>query len=274
MLVAPVGVGPARSNSDSQTTPAAIMVVQSCPVTPAGVVGWVAEARGAVLRTVFPHHGDPLPPAADGIDGLIVLGGPMHAGDDDGYPAFPAVLELVRRFHDEAKPVLGICLGAQLVSRAFGGRVYPFGGMELGYLPVRLTAAGRRDPLLRGLAPEQRLMQFHEDVFDLPAGAVLLMTRAGCPNQAMRLGAATYGFQFHVEVTETDAPTFLDDCRAGIDKHFGAATDAVCATVRREIAEHYDAGAAFCRTVTERWLDLVEARPQWARRPERRRRSA
>src|SRR3990170_6241555 len=111
MLVAPVGVGPARSNSDSQTTPAAIMVVQSCPVTPAGVVGWMAEARGASLRTVFPHHGDPLPPASDGLDGLILLGGPMHAGDDAGYPAFPAVLELIRRFHADAKPVLGICLG-------------------------------------------------------------------------------------------------------------------------------------------------------------------
>src|SRR3990170_7478965 len=98
MLVAPVGVGPARSNSDSQTTPAAIMVVQSCPVTPAGVVGGVAEARGAVLRTVFPHHGDPLPPAADGIDGVIVLGGPMHAGGDDGYPGFPPVLALIRPF--------------------------------------------------------------------------------------------------------------------------------------------------------------------------------
>ncbi len=274
MVVAPVGLGPARSDSSSQTTPATVLVVQSCPVTPAGVVGLVAAARGADLRTVFPHRGDPLPNAADGIDGLIVLGGPMHAGDDDGYPAFPAVLELIRRFHDEAKPVLGICLGAQLISRAFGGRVYPFGGMELGYLPLRLTAAGRRDPLLRGGAPEQRLMQLHEDNFDLPAGAVLLMTNDTCPNQAMRLGAATYGFQFHVEVTETDAPAFLDDCRDGIDRHFGAAADAVCAAVRREIAEHYDAGAAFCRHVTHRWLDLVEARRQWARRPERRRRSA
>jgi GMP synthase-like glutamine amidotransferase len=271
MLVAPAVRGPSHPDFGSQTAPATILVVQSCPVTPAGVVGQVAEARGANLRTVFPHRGDPLPEPADG---LIVLGGPMHAGDDDGYPAFPAVLELIRRFHDEAKPVLGICLGAQLVARAFGGRVYPFGGMELGYLPLRLTAAGRRDPLLRGCAPEQRLMQFHEDNFDLPAGAVLLMTRAGCPNQAMRLGAATYGFQFHFEVTETDAPAFLEDCRDGIDKHFGATADAVCAAVRREIAEHYDAGAAFCRHVTHRWLDLVEARRQWARRPERRRRRA
>jgi GMP synthase-like glutamine amidotransferase len=247
----------ASENLESDGNPPRLLVVQSCPVTPAGIVGQVAQARGAVLSTVFPHRGEPLPRSTAGFDGLIILGGPMHAGDDINYPAFPALLALIRRFHAQGKPIFGICLGAQLIARAFGKTVYRFGGCEVGYLPVEITADGANDPLLAGLAAEQRIMQMHEDSFDLPARAVLLMRNDACANQAFRLGRTTYGFQFHLEVTETDARNFPRDCWPALQRHFGPRAEAEEARVIAEVAAHYATGEHFCRTVTERWLDLV-----------------
>jgi GMP synthase (glutamine-hydrolysing) len=252
----------------------AILVLQHCPVTPVGIVGEALVQRGAGLDIRMPHRGEAMPATPEGFDGLVVLGGPMHAGDDAGYPAFPPMLGLIRAFHDQAKPVLGICLGAQLISRAFGGTVWPFGGLEIGYLPVRMTPAGRRDPLLKGLALENRIMQLHEDSFDLPAGAVRLMTNGVCANQAIRVGRTTYGFQFHLEVTRRDAPNFPRDCWASMERHYGELAEIVAADVVRSVEAHFDEGAAFCRTVTSRWLDLVAERRAWAEKPHRLRRRA
>ena len=283
MVVAPPGLPPLSNQSPRRIRPEAsgagtvssgaaaqeevqamnILVIQNCPVTPIGVVGDVLTTRGANLATLFPHRGDALPAAPHGFDGLVILGGPQHAGDDVAWPAFAEMLPLIRRFHGEGKPILGICLGAQLISRAFGGTVRPFGGLEIGYLPVEITSAGRDDPLLAGLAAEQRIMQLHEDSFDLPEGAVLLMSNGTCANQAMRLGAATYGFQFHLEVTRADAPNFPRDCWASLVRHYGDGAEAEAARVAREVEDHFEDGAAFCREVTGRWADLVAARRGW-----------
>jgi GMP synthase-like glutamine amidotransferase len=260
------------ASGDSGSAPR-LLVVQSCPVTPAGIVGHVATERGVPLTTIFPHRGEPLPRSSAGFDGLIILGGPMHAGDDAGYPAFPALLALIRKFHAQGKPIFGICLGAQLIARAFGKAVYRFGGCEVGYLPVEITPAGVEDPLLAGLATEQHIMQMHEDSFDLPARALLLMRNDICANQAFRLGRTTYGFQFHLEVTERDARNFPRDCWPALQRHFGAGAEAEEARVLAEVAAHYAIGEHFCRTVTGRWLDLVaECRAAAAER--RRKRAA
>ncbi len=243
-----VGIEPASAR---------LLVVRSCPVTPAGIVGQAAEADGAALTTVFPHRGEALPRSAASFDGMIILGGPMHAGDDAGYPAFRRLLPLIRRFHAQGKPLFGICLGAQLIARAFGKTVYRFGGCEVGYLPVQITEEGQQDPLLGGLAREQRIMQMHEDSFDLPDGAVLLMRNDICANQAFRLGRTTYGFQFHLEVTQAEARSFPRDCWPALQSHFGAGAEAEEARVLAEVEAHYAEGEHFCRTVTGRWLDLV-----------------
>ncbi len=253
----PVALDSTTENTEAAGSPPRLLVVQSCPVTPAGIVGAVAQARGAQLTTIFPHRGEPLPRSTTGFDGLIILGGPMHAADDAGYPAFLTLLALIRRFHAQGKPIFGICLGAQLIARAFGKSVYRFGGCEVGYLPVQITAEGADDPLLAGLAAEQHIMQMHEDSFDLPARALLLMRNDACANQAFRLGRTTYGFQFHLEVTETEARNFPRDCWPALQRHFGARAEAEEARVLAEVAAHYADGEHFCRTVTERWLDLV-----------------
>ena len=234
-----------------------LVVLQHCPVTPVGLVGETAAARGAQIRTLFPHEGDLLPGNLAELEGLIVLGGPMHAADDAGYPAFQGILSLIRACDAEGIPVLGLCLGAQLIARAFGGRVYRFGGLEVGYPPVFLTTAGRTDPLFRGMAATQHVMQMHEDTFDLPAEAVLLISNERCPNQAFRVGVSTYGIQAHPEVTRTDAGNFPRDCWAAMTRHYGDEAEVVEARVLKEIDTHFETGATFCRLITNRWLDLV-----------------
>ena len=236
-----------------------LLVLQHCPVTPVGLVGERGIERGAALVTLFPHDGDPVPHTLAGFDGLIVLGGPMHAGDDGAYPAFAAILSLIRECRVANMPVLGLCLGAQLIARAFGQRVYRFGGLEVGYPPVHLTPAGRNDPLFEGLGPEQRIMQMHEDSFELPQEAVLLMRNDACENQAFRIGASIYGIQAHPEVTQNDARNFPRDCWAAMTRHYGDQAEAVERRVLSEVDAYFESGATFCRTVTDRWLDLVSS---------------
>lgn len=239
-----------------------LLVLQHCPVTPVGLVGQRAIERGAELVTLFPHDGDRVPETMAGFDGLVVLGGPMHAGDDAGYPAFVSIFSLIRVCGSANLPVLGLCLGAQLIARAFGQRVYRFGGLEVGYPTVHLTLAGRNDPLLQGLDPEQRVMQMHEDSFDLPDEAVLLMRNDACENQAFRIGTSIYGIQAHPEVTQKDARNFPRDCWAAMTRHYGAQAEAVERRVLSEVDAYFEVGAAFCRAVTDRWLDLAKRRSQ------------
>ena len=233
-----------------------LLVLQHCPVTPIGLVGERAIERGAELVTLFPHDGDRVPETMAGYDGLIVLGGPMHAGDDARYPAFAPILSLIRECGAANAPVLGLCLGAQLIARAFGQRVYRFGGLEVGYPEVHLTPDGRSDPVFRGLDSEQRVMQMHEDSFDLPQEAVLLMRNDTCENQAFRIGTSIYGIQAHPEVTRKDARNFPRDCWSAMTRHYGGQAETVERRVLSEVDTHFESGAAFCRAITDRWLDL------------------
>jgi GMP synthase (glutamine-hydrolysing) len=161
-----------------------------------GRIGHALKERGHPLDIRHPCLGDPLPETLAEHAGAIIFGGPASANDVD---------EFVRRETDwiavplkEEKPFLGICLGAQMLARHLGGRVYPHadGHAEIGYYPIRPTASGRAvcDPW-----PEQ-VYQWHREGFDLPSGAELLAEGDTFPVQAFRAGCA-YGLQFHPEVT-------------------------------------------------------------------------
>lgn len=231
------------------------------PLAPPGLVGHAIVAAGGHYHSYLPHErygtirvGEPVDLPADdaGWDGLIVLGGTMHAGDDAGFPHFPSLLELIRQFDAAAKPVLGICLGAQLVGRAFGQRVRRQGFVERGFAPIRLTAAAADDPLLTGLDPAPWLLHWHEDRVDLPDGAVHLAASDACSNQIFRLGRATYGFQCHFEAT-------ADIARAWVRAWSATAVptrDGFAARFEADLARHMSGASVFGLTVARRWLAL------------------
>ncbi|EME69085.1 glutamine amidotransferase [Paramagnetospirillum caucaseum] len=133
-------------------------------------------------------------------DLLVVLGGPIGAYEDDSYPFLSPELRLIEARLRAGRPVIGICLGAQLMARALGARVYPNGGVkEIGWSPLDLTAAGRASPL--GMLAGIPVLHWHGDTFDLPDGATLLASTAITRNQAFSWGKAALGLQFHVEAT-------------------------------------------------------------------------
>jgi GMP synthase (glutamine-hydrolysing) len=138
------------------------------------------------------------PPAStEGYAAVIAMGGPMDAWDDAGHPYLAAEARLLAESARAGRPTLGVCLGAQLLARGLGARVYRgANGAELGLAPISLTADGASDPLLAGL---QTVLHWHFDTFDLPPGATLLASTEKYRHQAFRVGARAWGVQFHVE---------------------------------------------------------------------------
>jgi GMP synthase-like glutamine amidotransferase len=180
-----------------------VLVFQHISCEPPGTFEDVLVARGAVITRVELDAGEPIPELS-GFDSLVVMGGPMGAYEDDRYPWIDDELAAIAAAVEHRMPVLGVCLGAQLLARAAGGKAYVGHAPEVGVLPVRLSAAAADDHLFASLPDTISALQWHGDTFDLPPGAVLLASSDEYPNQAFRVGTA-YGIQFHVEVTSSMA---------------------------------------------------------------------
>ncbi|ANT53861.1 type 1 glutamine amidotransferase [Mesorhizobium amorphae] len=184
-----------------------VLVVQNYDNTGLGQVGAALTEAGAELDLRRPYQGDALPDDAATHDAMVVLGGGQNALADDDYPYFPALLELTRDFAAKDRAVLGICLGSQLVARAFGGENQIGGANEFGWRGVSLTVDAKSDPVLAALPEKFPIFQWHDDTFVLPENAVRLAGSAIAENQAFRIGRAVYGFQFHFEA---DRPMVRD----------------------------------------------------------------
>lgn len=141
--------------------------------------------------------------------GLIVMGGPMGVYEQDRYPFLKRELSFIRKAMEADKPVLGICLGSQLIAHALGARVYPNAKKEIGWYRVHLTSEGKKDPLMKG-ANAPWVFQWHGDTFDLPRGARRLASSTLCKNQAFRYGDNVYALQYHLEVDGPMIREWLD----------------------------------------------------------------
>jgi GMP synthase-like glutamine amidotransferase len=172
------------------------------------------------IRALYAGASVPEDLARDEI--LVVMGGPMGVGNvgSPEYPYLAAELALLRKLVAREAPVLGICLGAQLLASAAGARVYPMthplpsGGREqvreVGWGLVDFVA-GTTEPVLAGLGRQEQMLHWHGDTFDLPDGATLLASTPLCPHQAFRLGARQVALQFHCELEAESIPVWVRD---------------------------------------------------------------
>jgi len=177
-----------------------VLVVQHVPYEPLGALDALLKARKIRIRYVnFARNPDARPDLA-GYDALIVLGGPMNVDQQDCHPHLKTELELLTAALGRGMPVLGICLGGQLLAHALGAAVGRNPAKELGWYHVRLTPSGLADPALRLLGEQAPIFQRHGDTFAIPAGGERLAESDLCPNQAFRFGECAYGLQFHLEV--------------------------------------------------------------------------
>ncbi|MCU1233215.1 MAG: glutamine amidotransferase class-I [Candidatus Solibacter sp.] len=175
-----------------------VLAFRHVPFEGLGRLEATLRARGVEIQYVDGWQpGAEIPDAAD-YSALIFLGGPMSVNDD--LPYLRSEMEVIREAAARRQPVLGICLGAQLIAKALGARVHGNARKEIGWFDVDFTGAAADDALFSGLSRET-VFHWHGETFELPAGAELLGSSELCRNQIFRVGTYIYGMQFHMEVT-------------------------------------------------------------------------
>jgi len=158
------------------------------------------RSRNLDFRILSLPDGDELPPLSK-VDGAIILGGPMNVDEVDLYPYLASEKEWVRDVIASGKPLLGLCLGGQMIARALEAEVRANTKPEIGFFPVKLTKSGTLDPLLQNLPSEFPIFHWHGDRFEIPNGCENLAASDLCDHQAFRAGRRAYALQFHPEVT-------------------------------------------------------------------------
>jgi len=209
-----------------------------------GVFADPVRGRGHELVEWRPPSGE-LPRPLDDFDAVLVFGGAMHADQEDEHPWLRDEHELMQRLIASRAPVLGICLGAQLLAKASGARVGPLAEPEIGWFPLELTASGRRDPVIGRLPRRFDAFQWHWYGFDVPGDAEELARNELC-SQAFRIGERAWAVQFHPEVTLAQVESWIDDPDDPCPDPEGLRTE-----TRARIAEWNDLGRTLCTAFLE-----------------------
>lgn len=196
-----------------------LLVLQHVQHEILGTLNPLLKRAGFRIRYVnFARHPD-AQPKFEGYDGLVILGGPMGVYDTSQFPHLDTELRLIDEALRRNLPVLGICLGSQLIAKALGARVFKNNHKEIGWYDISPTEHSGNDPLFNEFEQEEKIFQWHGDTFDMPAGAVHLAYSELCMHQAFRYGANIYGFQFHLEVDERMIHRWLRVAENRIEVH-------------------------------------------------------
>jgi GMP synthase (glutamine-hydrolysing) len=181
---------------------AKVYVLQHHPVESLGRISDALEGAALAWQYIRVADGQPVPKDMKAAGGLIVMGGPMGVYQTDRYPWLRDEMALIEDATKHKLPVLGVCLGAQIVAAALGAKVERNpAGKEIGWHPIRLEDAAKQDRLMRDLPETLTPFHWHGDIFELPSGAVSLARSEKTPCQAFRYGENVYALQFHFEVT-------------------------------------------------------------------------
>lgn len=233
-----------------------LLLIKHDPVETCGVALPTLEAEGIDLLVVEAWDERAPRPSAEEISGVVEFGGEMHVEDDHVLPSLAWERSLTREAVDRGLPYLGSCLGAQILARALDASVFRAPAKEIGFTVLRPTAAAGRDPMLSVYEDGDMVFHWHEDTFDLPAGAELLATGDVIPAQAFRIGERAWGLQFHFELDAPELDVWLDDAeRSGGDlkSAWGKSAAEVRDEAKRFIARHEEQG----RKVFRRFADVV-----------------
>jgi GMP synthase (glutamine-hydrolysing) len=179
-----------------------VLAIQHVRCETVGRIARALKTAGLCARLIRTFKGEKIPGGLGESDGLIIMGGPMGVYEQDRYPFLRREIALIEKALASDQPVLGICLGSQLLATALGARVTPGKQKEIGWFPVRLSESAVTDPLLKRVPHSFVAYHWHGDIFELPRDAVSLASSALTKCQGFRYGKNAYGFLFHMEVTE------------------------------------------------------------------------
>ena len=229
-----------------------VYVLQHHEAETSGTLGDALRARNIEARTVHGYAGETIPRRLGDAAGLVVLGGPMGVSEQDRHPFLADEVALIGDALALDAPILGVCLGGQLLAHALGAAVTKAPQAEIGWYPLRLTASARQDRLWAGLPSPCMAFQWHADAFALPPGAVSLASSELTPCQAFRSGVSAYGLQCHLEVTAPLIERWLALWGAFLPAA-GVTADAIRAQARQELPEL----GCTAQAVFGAWADLI-----------------
>jgi GMP synthase (glutamine-hydrolysing) len=234
------------------------IILQNAEKEGPGILLDILQERGWKQRIVYLYQGDPIPDNWEELGLAIMMGGPMNVHDEMAYPFLKEEKVFIREAVTRGLPLLGVCLGSQLIASALGASVYRGPVKEIGWSRVWLTSEGRRDPLLACFPSDFPVFQWHEDTMDLPDGAIHLVASEKYHNQAFRLGEWIYAFQFHLEVTQTIIENWL--CDGGVEL-FSSKGISTSEKILSEASLYLNKLHVLCRNFFPSFLKKIEEAP-------------
>jgi GMP synthase-like glutamine amidotransferase len=229
------------------------LILQHLDIEPPALIANVLLEAGHSLATVHLDQGGELPEATGHIDGVIIMGGPQSANDmQTGY--IREELIWLKKAIDDGLPMLGICLGAQMMAKAAGAEIFASPVRELGWCPVYQTAASETDPLFALMQDGLMVFQWHGETFSMSDTMALTATHPDVPAQAFRLGHGQYGLQFPVEVKEYIIEDWI---KAGDSERHHLGNSGI-SKLRSQTPEHIQTMQNFCRQMTQAWLKEIQ----------------
>jgi GMP synthase-like glutamine amidotransferase len=230
-----------------------VLIIKHVNIERPGLIESCLNQENIPYRILDLEKGD-LFPKADHSKGIVILGGPMNVYEEDRYPFLRGEDLFIKESTRRGKPILGICLGAQLIAKALGAKVSRAPFKEIGWYDVSLTRFASRDPCFSGFPKTFPVFQWHGDTFEIPDAGKLIATSPSVPHQAFRYGTNVYGLQFHLEVSEKMIQEWLQTYEDEFDHHPPHSKSEIMIETETKIETYTRRGMIFFKNFFRRFI--------------------